>query len=76
MATTIRTKIQDNDEFKRISVITNTDGKLHRKVLSPHDDISNEDDAVKQLANSLWTDEVKAAWQVKINNHEIKYGAQ
>lgn len=35
----------------------------HRHVIAPTDDISGEDARVQAVANSLWTDEVKAAYQ-------------
>lgn len=75
MATIVTTKVDPNDEFKRITVLTDTDGRRHRKVLAPNDDVSGETTAVKNLANSLWTDEIKTSWQTKMNNDAIKYGA-
>ena len=75
MATIVNTYVDPNDEYKRISVITDTDGKRHRKVLSPTDDVSSEPNVVKTLANSIWTDEVKSAWQTKVNNDKAKYEA-
>ena len=38
------------------------DGGYHRKVLSPDMDVSSEDPKVQELAEELWTDEVKSAW--------------
>ena len=35
---------------------------FHRHVISPTDDVSGEDARVQAVANSLWTDEVKAAY--------------
>jgi hypothetical protein len=35
---------------------------FHRHVVVPTDDISGEDARVQAVANSLWTDEVKAAY--------------
>ena len=35
----------------------------HRHVIAPTDDISGEDARVQAVANSLWTDEVVAAYQ-------------
>ena len=40
MATIVNTYVDPNDEYKRISVITDTDGARHRKVLAPDDDVS------------------------------------
>jgi|TARA_R100001460_G_scaffold44402_1_gene81170 hypothetical protein len=74
MATIINTYVDPNDEYKRISVITDTDGKRHRKVLSPTDDVSSEPDLVKNLASSIWTDAIKTAYQNKMNADLAKYG--
>ena len=75
MATIVNTYVAPNDEYKRISVITDTDGARHRKVLAPDDDVSSEPNVVKTLADSIWTDEVKSAWQTKVNNDKAKYEA-
>ena len=37
--------------------------KYHRRSLMPDADVSSESDEVKALANSLWTDAVKKAYQ-------------
>ena len=39
---------------------------FHRHVLSPTDDVSGEDARVQAVANSLWTDEVKAAYAASL----------
>ena len=71
------TKVEKDDyevrgEFKSIQVRTKTsimeDGeelsyKYHRRVLQPDADISAESDELKALANALWTDEVKKAYE-------------
>ena len=58
-----------------ISVRTDTviqDGGLeisrsfHRHCLVPTDDVSGEDARVQAVANSLWTDEVKAAYTASL----------
>ena len=36
---------------------------FHRHVIAPTDDVSGEDARVQAVANSLWTDEVVAAYQ-------------
>jgi len=74
MATIVSTYVDPNDEFKRITVITDTDGSRHRKILRPTDDISSYSDDIKTLANSLWTDDIKTAWQNKVNADLAKYG--
>ena len=71
------TKVEKDDyevrgEYKHINVRTKTsiieDGseisyKYHRKVLSPDMDVSGESAEVQALANALWTDEVKKAYE-------------
>jgi hypothetical protein len=39
---------------------------FHRHCLVPTDDISGEDARVQAVANSLWTDEVKAQYQASL----------
>ncbi len=39
---------------------------FHRHVLVPTDDVSGEDARVQAVANSLWTDEVKAAYTASL----------
>ena len=39
---------------------------FHRHVVAPTDDISGEDARVQAVANSLWTDEVKAQYQASL----------
>ena len=70
-------KIEKDDyevrgEYKHINVRTKTsiieDGeeisyKYHRKVLTPDIDLSGESKEVQDLANVLWTDEVKKAYE-------------
>ncbi len=38
----------------------------HRHVLSPGDDVSNEDSRVTAIANATWTEEVVAAYQASL----------
>ena len=38
----------------------------HRHVIAPTDDISGEDARVQAVANSLWTDEVKATYTASL----------
>ena len=35
---------------------------LHRKVLTPNVDVSSEPTEVKDIANLVWTDAIKASW--------------
>tara|TARA_R100001443_G_scaffold33309_1_gene47228 strand:+ start:1981 stop:2229 length:249 start_codon:yes stop_codon:yes gene_type:complete len=37
----------------------------HRKVFTPDMDVSSENDEVKGMADTLWTDAVKKAWSDK-----------
>jgi len=39
---------------------------FHRHTISPTDDVSGEDARVQAVANSLWTDEVKAQYQATL----------
>ena len=39
---------------------------FHRHVVVPTDDVSGEDARVQAVANSLWTDEVKAAYTASL----------
>jgi len=71
------TKVEKDDydirtDYKHISVRTKTsimeDGaeisyKYHRKVLTPDMDVSGESAEAQALANALWTDEVKKAYE-------------
>ena len=55
-------------EYKAIHVAEdNEQGVRHRKVFHPHQDISNENNSIKALSNEHWTDEIKTAWQNKLN---------
>ncbi len=53
-------------EYKAIHVAEDTEQGRHRKVLHPHQDVSNEDEQIKTLADEHWTDEVKTAWLNKL----------
>ena len=71
---TVVDKIEIVGEFKHIQVrldmkiiddSTNeikSRGNYRRYVLAPTDDVSNESDDVKNIANAIWTDEIKAAY--------------
>jgi hypothetical protein len=65
-------------EFNTIQVRTATiierDGteisrSFHRHVVSPGDDVTNEDPKVQSIANAVWTPEVIAAYQALIANN-------
>jgi len=78
---TIISQIEVVGEFKAIQIATDTlikeDGveisrTRHRKVINSDQDISNEDEEVKKIANVVWTPEIKTAWveykESEINN--------
>jgi hypothetical protein len=44
---------------------------LHRHVLAPGDNLTNEDPKVQAIANAIWTEEVIAAYQALIANNNI-----
>jgi len=56
----VRTDIVIQDDGNEIS------RSFHRHVIAPTDDISGEDARVQAVANSLWTDEVKAQYQASL----------
>ena len=75
--TTEVAKIEVVGEYKAVQVRTDTvikeDGKEisrspHRHVVHPDDDISGEDAEVQAVANTVWTDSVKAAWKTHKEN--------
>tara|TARA_R100000306_G_C4249152_1_gene79562 strand:+ start:205 stop:465 length:261 start_codon:yes stop_codon:yes gene_type:complete len=43
-------------------------GQWHRYTLSPGDDISGQSADIQGIANSVWTDEVKAAWAAHLDS--------
>tara|TARA_B100000925_G_scaffold279891_1_gene250094 strand:- start:459 stop:719 length:261 start_codon:yes stop_codon:yes gene_type:complete len=68
----IEDKIEIVGDLKAIQVRTATiikeDGveisrSLHRKVLNPIEDITNESNEVKAICNAVWTDDVKDAYK-------------
>lgn len=65
-------KIEIVGDYKALNIRTATivseDGtelsrSFHRRAISPDADISGESAEVQAVANAVWTDEVKAAWQ-------------
>ena len=60
--------VETNHIQVRTSTIIERDGteisrSYHRHVLSPGDDVSNEDIKVQAIANAIWTEEVITAFQ-------------
>ena len=72
--TTIIDKIElvENGTIQvRTATIIERDGTeiaktYHRHVVSPGDNVTNEDPRVQAIANAIWTDEVIAAYQALI----------
>ena len=73
-------KMEIVTEFKHIQVRTDTvlkeDGvelsrTFHRHVVTPNissDNLAKEDAQVQGIANAIWTDEIKTAWQTKLDS--------
>tara|TARA_R110002012_G_scaffold270808_1_gene455907 strand:- start:181 stop:435 length:255 start_codon:yes stop_codon:yes gene_type:complete len=73
-------KIEVVGEYKAIQIATDTIIKengteisrsRHRKVIHPNistDDLAKENSEVQSIANTVWTDAVKTAWQTKMDN--------
>lgn len=40
----------------------------HRCSFTPSDDVSSQPDEIKNIANLLWTDEIKTAYQASLEN--------
>ncbi len=65
----IRSEYKHIQEREKTAIME--DGKeisysYSRKVYSPDMDVSSESDEVKGMANTLWTDAVKKAWDDKL----------
>lgn len=44
---------------------------FHRHIVSPGDDVSNEDPKVQTIANALFTEEVIAEYQAALNSDRL-----
>ena len=66
----VRTDTVIKDEGSEIS------RSFHRHCLVPTDDVSGEDARVQAVANSLWTDEVVAAYQASLPAEEPAEGGE
>ena len=56
-------KIEVVSKYKKLQIREITDsGGYHRRVLSPDMNVSGEVQEIKDKAEELWTDEVKASW--------------
>ena len=63
--------VQSNHIQVRTANIIERDGvevtrTFHRHVVSPGDDVTNEDPKVQAIANAVWTEEVIAAYQASL----------
>jgi hypothetical protein len=64
--------IENNQiQVRTATIILKDDVELtrtfHRHVLSPGDDITNEDPKVQAIANVIWTEEVITAYQASLS---------
>ena len=60
-----RTKTSIVEDGKELSFA------YHRRVLSPDEDMSSESDEIKGMTDTLWTDELKAAWCLHSKGYPI-----
>ena len=65
----VRSEYKHIHEREKTAIIE--DGKelsysYHRRVLTPDMDVSSESDEIKGMADALWTDDVKKAWDDKL----------
>jgi hypothetical protein len=68
----IRTQYKHIQEREKTSIMEDgveVSSSYHRRVLTPDMDVSNESDEIKGMANALWTDEVKKAWDDKLKSN-------
>jgi hypothetical protein len=68
----IRTKYKHIQEREKTAIIEDgveISSSFHRRVLTPDMDVSNESDEIKGMANALWTDAVKKAWDNKLKSN-------
>ena len=68
--------VENNSIQVRTSTIIERDGteisrSFHRHVVSPGDNVTNEDPKVQAIANAIWTEEVIAAYQALIANNTL-----
>jgi hypothetical protein len=68
--------VKNNIIQVRTATIIEKDGTeiaktYHRHVVSPGDNVTNEDPKVQAIANAIWTEEVIAAYQALIANNTL-----
>jgi hypothetical protein len=66
--------VENNSIQVRTATIIERDGteisrSFHRHVVSPGDNVTNEDPKVQAIANAIWTEEVIATYQALIANN-------
>jgi len=65
----VRTEFKHINEREKTSIVED-DKELsfsyHRRVLTPDMDVSSERAELKRIADALWTDAVKKAWDDKL----------
>ncbi len=82
MALTETTKVDqievigDHTIQVRTATIIERDGieisrTFHRHIVSPGDDVTNEDPKVQTIANALFTEELIAAYQAALNSDRL-----
>ena len=65
----IRTEYKHIQEREKTAIMEDgveLSSSYHRRVLTPDMDVSSESDEIKGMANTLWTDAVKKAWDDKL----------
>lgn len=66
-------KIEIVGEHRLFQIREKTDtGEYHRRLISPDKDVSSEVQEIKDKAEEVWTDEVKAAWATYQAEEEAK----
>jgi hypothetical protein len=68
--------VENNSIQVRTATIIERDGteisrSFHRHVVSPGDNVTNEDSKIQAIANAIWTEEVIAAYQALIANNTL-----
>ncbi len=70
-------KIEVVTDFKHLQIREITDsGGYHRRVLTPDEDVSGEVQEIKDKAEELWTDEVKASWATFQAEQQVEMEAE
>ena len=65
----IRSKYKHIQERIKTAIMEDSEElsySYHRRALTPEMDVSSESDEIKGMADALWTDDVKKAWDDKL----------